>query len=354
MKRRIIIAFAFFIVSARLLEARALFTFKEAGMGGYGGPQFRATLINDKFALFGGGPANILLTPSLCVGLDWMAPEGDAGGLDFYYGGPRMDYIFFPRSWFHLSIGSMVGAGWFSYQDPDVAGDTARSSWCFAAEPELMASFNILNHERIGIGASYRLIAGSRDIVGLDESGLSGPSVFLKLMYGVYDPGLEPEEKGFIFTGAGSRQFTLLAGRPSMLTGGGTRLLINNKLYIGVGGLTTIIGPRIGNNTLGMMFGGIWSEYVFNPHSLFEFSAGGIAGMGGGGTFNEVTGEESISPMLLADPSLYMSLNVTEFLKLTLGAGYRACYLINEVAGLEPMELSGPTLLVQLRLGGFQ
>lgn len=226
-------------------------------------------------------------------------------------------------------------------------------SWFFAAEPELIASLEIMKHEKIGIGVSYRLIAGSRNIDGLDESTLSGPSVFLKLMYGVYDPTLPRKDKGFIITGSGSRQFTLFAGHPAMLTGGGTRALINRRFYIGVGGLTTINGPTVGDYSLGMMFGGVWPEYVLNPGSLLELSAGGIAGMDGGGTFNEITGEAFISPMLLLDPSLYMSINLTEFLKLTIAAGYRMCYLFNEVTELEPMALSGPTLLMQIRLGGF-
>jgi len=348
------VGFLFFcVLIGSGLRADVLIDLKDAGIGGYGGPQFRATFLNGRFALFGGGPANVLLTSSLSLGIDWMAPEGDAAGLDLYYGGPRVDYIFFPQSWFHLSVGTMVGAGWLSYQDPKIIGDTARSSWFFAAEPELMASLNIMKHERVGIGASYRFVAGSRDIDSLDESRLSGPAVFLKLMYGIYDPSLPLKDKGFIITGAGSRQFTWLAGHPAMLTGGGTRVLINQRLYIGVGGLTTIVGAKLDGYSIGMMFGGVWSEYVFNPGSLFEFSAGGIAGMGAGGTSANLTDEEIISPMLVLDPSLYMSINLTEFLQLTIGAGYRVCYLFNDVPELDPMGLSGPTLLAQIRLGGF-
>jgi hypothetical protein len=76
------------------------------------------------------------------------------------YGGPYMEYYFFPDKIAHLSLGMTLGAGWLSDELFALAG--GRKSYFFAMEPELNLYLNVSKHHRLGLGASYLFTQGAR------------------------------------------------------------------------------------------------------------------------------------------------------------------------------------------------
>lgn len=153
-------------------------------------------------------------------------------------------------------------------------------------------------------------------------------------------------------TGAWSFKLTTLAGQSTLLDGGGTRLVVplgDGALYLGAGGYTSHEGPRLGGDLLGCMYGGLWGEYDFVPRRLVHLSLGLLAGGGMVGRMDEATGAMSASPMLVLEPELSVSLNLTSFLRLAAGLSYRLAVPFREVPGLGLARASAPALTLQLR-----
>jgi len=50
-------------------EPQSLVNLRGNDLGGYGGPQFKATVLNGRFALYGGGPIMVILKPSWAIRL---------------------------------------------------------------------------------------------------------------------------------------------------------------------------------------------------------------------------------------------------------------------------------------------
>lgn len=110
-------------------EPQSLIDLRSNALGGYGGPQFKATVLHGQFALYGGGVAR--------------------------------------------------------YKDPVVPKDSPRLAGIAAIESEVLLSFRILPTFRIGIGAGYRLILPIREIEGIATPELSGPVAPVQLQCGI-------------------------------------------------------------------------------------------------------------------------------------------------------------------------
>ena len=160
-------------------------------------------------------------------------------------------------------------------------------------------------------------------------------------------------EQSIRLTGFWSYKFTTLNGQFGVLDGGGTRLMINRSIIIGLGGYKSIEGPRVDEWYLQMGYGGIWTEYVFNSFSLLHFSVGGLVGAGGVGYTNKSIDETYISGMFILEPEAYITVNVTEFLRFSVGGSYRLGLGVTDVPGIDNNDVSGFSGTVLLRLGGF-
>jgi hypothetical protein len=103
--------------------------------------------------------------------------------MDFGYGGFFMEYILASRKIVHLSFNALIGGGGVQLRD-------AYDYWefeddFFVFEPGAELELNFSPNFRIGVGGSYRYVAGA-DLVGLDSRDLSGPSVNLNFKFGHY------------------------------------------------------------------------------------------------------------------------------------------------------------------------
>lgn len=126
-------------------------------------------------------------------------------------------------------------------------------------------------------------------------------------------------ERSISLTGFWSYKFTTLNGQFGVLDGGGTRLMINRSIIIGLGGYKSIEGPRVDEWFLQLGYGGIWTDYVFNSDSLLHFSVGGLIGVGGVGYTDKSIDETYISGMFVLEPEAYITVNITEFLRFSVG-----------------------------------
>jgi hypothetical protein len=142
-------------------------------------------------------------------------------------------------------------------------------------------------------------------------------------------------------------------------------LIINHSFAIGFGGygLASYVealnrGP-LGERYMEMGYGGLDMEYIINPGDLVHFSVSTLIGAGGilfndrsrGSEYWEDR-ERDVDAFFIAEPAVNVDLNVTTFLKTSLGAGYRF------VSGLRSdvssnAELSGFSVMLSLRVGKF-
>jgi hypothetical protein len=269
----------------------ALVSLERAGWGGYGGPHFRATTLNGRFALYGGGPILLYPTERLGLGVSFCLPEGDAAGLWLGYGGLRAEYVLRTAGRIHPVVGLLAGGGVARYRDPDVTGGPAWQTGGAVLEPEALVRFDLFGGFRLAAGGAYRLALGFGGLPGIEPAGLSGPVGVVQLEYGWF-PGDAPAgapapareasagrgERGprrLTTAGAWSFKLTTLGGQLGVLDGGGTRLLLlDRRLFLGVGGYFSHEGPELGGDLIGCGYGGLWAEYDFRPQSPVHLSLG--------------------------------------------------------------------------------
>ncbi len=142
-------------------------------------------------------------------------------------------------------------------------------------------------------------------------------------------------------------------------------LIVNHSFAIGFGGygLASYVealnrGP-LGERYMEMGYGGLDIEYIINPNDLVHFSVGTLIGAGGILFNDRSQGSEywderdpDVDAFFIAEPTVNVDLNVTTFLKTSLGASYRL------VSGLRSdvsnnAELSGFSAMLSIRVGKF-
>ncbi len=130
------------------------------GIGGYGGPYFRFTMLNGSPAVLGGGPLALIINQSIVVGFAGFYPEFADDNASLSYGGFYGGYIFFPHSRLSLITAGLIGSG--GVETP------SSGSGVFVIEPEVVLSIGIMENFRINLGGSLRLVMGADPSLGLD------------------------------------------------------------------------------------------------------------------------------------------------------------------------------------------
>jgi hypothetical protein len=162
-------------------------------IGFYGAVTVKFDQLNDNFACLLGGRGGLVFNRAFVIGgggygltndipVDVQLPSGRYY-MDFGYGGFFMEYILASRKIVHLSFNALIGGGGVQLRD-------AYDYWefeddFFVFEPGAELELNFSPNFRIGVGGSYRYVAGA-DLVGLDSRDLSGPSVNLNFKFGHY------------------------------------------------------------------------------------------------------------------------------------------------------------------------
>lgn len=159
--------------------------------------------------------------------------------------------------------------------------------------------------------------------------------------------------------GAVSMKFTPLQGQFGTMVGGYGGWFINKTLLIGGGGYgltTNITAPSRPGENISFGYGGIVLEYVGASDKVFHYSVQTLVGWGGVGFYRPrdftIASRSSVSPLFVIEPSLMAELNVTNFLRLAVGGGYRIVTGV-QLDGLTNADVSNYSLSLNLKFGSF-
>ncbi len=180
---------------------KTLFNLKDASFSGYGGIYTRYSKIGEANAVLAGGRGGVIINDKLVLGLGGMGLSypttreklsgdpytGLLNRVGFGYGGFLAEYYFNPKDLIVFSMGTLIGGGGLSFyekmdhnnnQDNRKDGDRF-----FVAEPEVNVFVNLTRFCRIGIGASYRYVAGINSDEFSDKD-FRGPAASVMAQFG--------------------------------------------------------------------------------------------------------------------------------------------------------------------------
>ncbi len=147
----------------------------------------------------------------------------------------------------------------------------------------------------------------------------------------------------------------------SVFVGGRGGWIVNHSFILGGGGygLASNVDAR-GLHVNGQQakltfgYGGVEMEYVAMPNKLVHYSAMLLIGGGGVGYRDSLYMDQSseAKAVFVLEPALQVDLNVTTFMRVSIGASYR--YVSGTgLAGTSAADLSGPAALLTFRFGKF-
>ncbi len=353
-----IIIYLFAFTQLTFSDSNNIFNLGDTNLEGYTGPLFTFTKLNGKFATLGSGPISLIFNRSLSLGINVFWTDGSFDGLFMGYGGLQMEYIFFPKSLFHFSLGGFIGTGSLRYIS---STDMTYRSPIIVIEPQITTIFNVSRYLHLSLGGSYRFAFNTKDVPDIGFSELSNFSGFFSLQYGVFHEQRSilkkndhsSENTPIILTGTFSIKFSSINSQLVILDGGSTRALINNSLAVGIGGYRLINTVLMNNNTLKIIQIGLSIEYLFNSEDLINFSMGSLIGLQTSGYEVEATQNSYEDFSFLFVPGIYLNLNIIEFMKISIGASYRFVIGVNDLPGINMWDLSGPSFIAQIRAGLF-
>jgi len=182
---------------------------------------------------------------------------------------------------------------------------------------------------------------------------LSGPSAYLALRYGAIRRPPPGERRRFSLAGGMSQKFAMVNGHIARCDGGYTRLVIDHRWTIGAMGYRAADGVEIDGNRFAAMESGAWGERIFELGGPFEVSIRCLAGVSVVGYVEAGTGTVIGAPAVLVSPEAKASLVLTDFCRLNQGLALRGAFPVREVPGITWMDVSGPTLSVDLCFGAY-
>jgi hypothetical protein len=193
MKRSLIALFILALAGAAFAQDKTLLG-DEIESGGYGAVVVKYGRILDSDGVFVGGQGGWIINHTLVLGGAGYglanrvrAEDGSCPYLGFGYGGLFLEYIISSRELVHGSIQCVIGGGGVSYYDEWRCEEPY--SWdgdaFFVAEPAANLMLNLHRHVRVGIGASYRYVAGA-DYEDIGDSDLSGATAHILAKFGVF------------------------------------------------------------------------------------------------------------------------------------------------------------------------
>ncbi len=189
------------------------------------------------------------------------------------------------------------------------------------------------------------------------------------------------------FFGAVESKLTTVDGHNRAMLGAKGAWIINHGLYVGVGGYHMSHGFEAGldendeKQYLQMGYGGLLLGYTFFSDRLFHL---GVEGLLGGGYYAliedkypwladdnyhddyydehhhhhedcDCSGYEDIkgNGFILLEPQLVGEVNVSRFMRVAIGVGYRVVVMPEEKDGFTNENLSGPSASLTLKFGKF-
>lgn len=161
--------------------------------------------------------------------------------------------------------------------------------------------------------------------------------------------------KGIRISGFGGpfMSFTTINGEFAHMMGGGGGILLDDFFFGGYGeGLTNYITVP-GGDKIEFGHGGFWIGYSFLATKVIHPAISSQIGWGGLSLIDpdnqETTYEDNV---LVVNPNIECELNMTKFLRLSLGIHYRFVTGVN-APELTFSEMSGPGVFLAFKFGGF-
>jgi hypothetical protein len=159
--------------------------------------------------------------------------------------------------------------------------------------------------------------------------------------------------------------YSRILERDTLFFGGKGGWIINHHFVLGGGGFAMItrVPPPAGAPDIGedlrteFGYGGLWLEYIFLPDKLVHGSIGTLLG-GGSVAYSRIRRTErqdrevENDVVFVAEPVISVEMNISRFLRLSAGAGYRHVGSVN-LTGLRREDVSGFTGSVMLKFGRF-
>ena len=169
--------------------------------GAFGAPVIKYTSIYNQNALILGGRFGLVINESIVIGggfygningihTDYIdTPSGQKVMLNMNYGGLEFEYILFPHSTIHGSIGILLAGGglYFGVSDKSVPHNSYSKLDLLVYEPSVNIELNSLSWLHIDLNISYRIITSyNHAVYGIDKNDLTGSSVGLIFKFGGY------------------------------------------------------------------------------------------------------------------------------------------------------------------------
>lgn len=325
------------VVLALPARAQAVLIPTEDWLGGYGGPLVGVTWIAGRPVVLGGG-ALIATSPAprSIIGLDLTVTEGDVDGLSLASLDGRFEYEVMQVYWLHFAFAMKLGG---SLVVRERQGALTRDG-IVQIEPQLRIAARLFEGTRLAFFAGYRLTSPVAN--GTD---LSGGVVGLQVQEGVF-PDNEAVSRWHLM-GNWQLRLTSLGGAPTLLDGGGTRVLVDDTWAVGVGGFVPREWFSIAPSPLRLAYFSATGEYLFARGSVVRPSAALGVGLGGLSRASEV------GVVFIVEPTLGVHVTLTRYMRACLEASYRFAPCLACPPGLGVPNGSALALGFGLRFGAF-
>lgn len=188
-------------------ETETLFGGDNVHTGGYGGVEVKSGIVNGLWGLFVGGKGGAIYNKVISLGAAGYALTSNHNINGFMvdgvqtpallrtgYGGLYVEYINSSDKLIHITLNTLVGAGWAGITKPFNKINKHNSdedSWVyengvyFIVEPGVNIDMNITSFMRIGIGGSYRIVQGL-DMPIIRDADLSGLTTSITFKFGKF------------------------------------------------------------------------------------------------------------------------------------------------------------------------
>jgi hypothetical protein len=169
--------------------------------------------------------------------------------------------------------------------------------------------------------------------------------------------------------GAPELKFTQIQGNWGLMMGGRGGWIINHTFSIGGGGYGLLTSHKIENYQppfdttvyLRTGWGGLFLEYINCSNSLVHFTINALIG-GGGAVYTRAMKDVmyydyngrayETSAFFVLEPGATVDLNVTKFMRISLGAGYRIISGLN-LSRTTNKDLGGASINLAFKFGKF-
>jgi hypothetical protein len=191
MKQFFILVLILFVAVPLTLNAQEKTLFRgDFESGGYCGPSFKFTAIEDDFAYLAGIGGTWLIDHRVTLGgaFYWLESDiettvsGTVHDIDMGYGGFELGYVFLPERLVHFNVHTLIGGGEVSSENSIT--DDSEDDGFFVVEPNLDMELNVTSWFRLLSGVSYRFVDGVQGVPGISDNDLRGFSGVISLKFG--------------------------------------------------------------------------------------------------------------------------------------------------------------------------